>query len=53
MRRIEKLNKNVTEQLRIEIDRCVTFSLRVDESTGVADTAQLLVFIRMLMDDFT
>lgn len=53
MRRIEKSSQNVTEQLQIDIDRCVTFSLQIDESTDVSDTAQLIVFIRMLMNDFT
>jgi len=53
MRRIEKLSQNVTEQLQIDIDWCVTFSLQIDESTDVSDTAQLIVFIRMLMNNFT
>jgi len=53
MRRIEKSSQNVTEQLKIDIDRCVTFSLQIDESTDVSDTAQLIVFIRMLLNDFT
>lgn len=33
MRRIEKSSQNVTEHLQIDIDRCVTFSLQVDESS--------------------
>lgn len=53
MRRIEKLSKNVTEQLHIDIEQCVSISLQLDESTDVSDTAQLLIFIRMLMDDFS
>jgi hypothetical protein len=53
MQRIEKLIQNVTEQLQIDIDWCVTFSLQIDESTDVFDTAQLIVIIRMLMNDFT
>lgn len=46
MRRIEKSSQNVTEQLQIDIDRCVTFSLQIDESTDVSDTAQLIVFYK-------
>lgn len=53
MRRIEKSSQNVTEQLQIGIDQCVTFSLQIDESTDVSDTAQLIVFIRMITNDFT
>lgn len=41
-RRIDKSSQNV-----------ITFSSQVDEYTDVSDTAQLLVFKIMLMDDFT
>lgn len=53
MRRIEMMSGNVKEQLCNDIDRCSCFSLQLDESTDISDTAQLLVFIRMVFEDFT
>ncbi|XP_067132090.1 general transcription factor II-I repeat domain-containing protein 2A-like [Centruroides vittatus] len=53
MRRIEKMSGNVKEQLYNDINRCSCFSLQCDESTDISDTAQLLVFIRMVFKDFT
>ncbi|XP_047020709.1 general transcription factor II-I repeat domain-containing protein 2A-like isoform X2 [Helicoverpa zea] len=53
MRRIETISKNLNEQLQKDIDLCVAFSLQFDESTDVTDTAQLLVFIRMVFEDFS
>lgn len=47
-RRIEDMNKNVTRQLEDDIQSCRSFSLHLDESTDIVDTAQLLVFIRMV-----
>lgn len=34
------------------MSRCVTFNLALDKSTDVSDTAQLVVFIRGVMDNF-
>ena len=53
MRRIEQMSGNVKEQLYNDISRCSCFSLQCDESTDISDTAQLLVFIRMVFEDFT
>lgn len=53
MRRIEKMSGNLKEQLHNDINRCSCFSLQCDESTDISDTAQLLVFIRMVFGDFT
>lgn len=53
MRRIEMMSKNITELLQKDFDQCVAFSLQLDESTDVTDTAQLLVFIRMVFEDFS
>lgn len=52
MRRIETISKNLNEQLQKYIVLCVAFSLQFDESTDITDTAQLLVFIRMVFEDF-
>lgn len=53
MRRIEKMGGNLKEQLQNDINRCSCFSLQCDESTDISDTAQLLVFIRLVFEDFT
>ncbi|PNF34982.1 hypothetical protein B7P43_G15623 [Cryptotermes secundus] len=34
---------NITEQLLKDVSNCVAFSLQLDESTNIRDTAQLLV----------
>ena len=53
MRRIEKMGGNLKEQLQNDINRCSCISLQCDESTDIRDTAQLLVFIRLVFEDFT
>lgn len=53
VRRVEKLSLNLKEQLADDIDKCMCFSIQLDESTDISDTAQLLIFIRMVFDDFT
>lgn len=53
MRRIEMISKDINEQLHKDIVRCVAFSLQLDESTDITDTAQLLIFIRMVFEDFS
>ncbi|GLV31379.1 hypothetical protein CBL_20013 [Carabus blaptoides fortunei] len=53
MRRIEKMRGNVKEQLYNDISRCSCFSLQCHESTDISDTAQLLIFIRMVFKVFT
>ena len=52
-RRIEDINKNVTRQLEDDIQSCRFFSLQFDESTDIVDTAELIVFIRMIFSDFS
>jgi hypothetical protein len=44
---------NITEQLLKEVSNCVAFSLKLDESTDIRDTTQLLVFIRMASEDLS
>jgi hypothetical protein len=43
---------SITEQLLKDVSNCVTFSLQLDKSTDIWDTAQLLYFIRMIFEDF-
>lgn len=52
-RRIEKLSEDIICQLKEDINICVAFSLQFDESTDVRDTAQLMIFIRMVCEDCT
>lgn len=52
VRRMEKMCKNISEQLLKDVSDCVAFSLQLDESTDNSDTAQILVFIRMVFEDF-
>jgi hypothetical protein len=44
---------NITEQLLKDVCNCITFSLKLDESTDIRDTANLLLFIRMIFEDFS
>uniref|UniRef100_A0A6P7F3L2 General transcription factor II-I repeat domain-containing protein 2-like n=1 Tax=Diabrotica virgifera virgifera TaxID=50390 RepID=A0A6P7F3L2_DIAVI len=53
MRRVEVMSNDIFLQLRTDLDNCVYFSLELDESTDVVDTAQMAVFVRMVFSDFT
>lgn len=50
-RRCEAMAKNVTQKLWRDIADCECFSLQLDESTDVSDTAQLCIYIRMVFPD--
>ncbi|KAI9999434.1 hypothetical protein NQD34_018211 [Periophthalmus magnuspinnatus] len=52
-RRSEAMAEDLTQQLWKDIAACECFSLQLDESTDVSDTAQLCVFIRMVFSDMT
>jgi hypothetical protein len=52
VRRIEKLCRNLTDQLLKDVSNSVAFSLQLDESTDIRKRAQLLVFIREVFEDF-
>lgn len=45
-RRAEELSRNLQTQLAEKIRTFVSFSLALDESTDIVDTAQLAIFIR-------
>lgn len=45
-RRIEKLGEDLERQLLLKAKKFIAFSLALDESTDVVDTAQLAIFIR-------
>ncbi|XP_067950220.1 general transcription factor II-I repeat domain-containing protein 2B-like [Watersipora subatra] len=51
-RRINRLSDNIEETFKERIKRCTSYSLALDESTDVSDTAKLVVFIRGIKDNF-
>ncbi|XP_067939789.1 general transcription factor II-I repeat domain-containing protein 2A-like [Watersipora subatra] len=48
----EFLSDNIDETLKERIQRCTSYSLAIDKSTDVNDTAKLVVFIRGITDNF-
>ena len=51
-RRVELIDENIASQLNKKSDSFELYSLALDESTDVKDTAQLLIFIRGIDDSF-
>ena len=51
-RRIETIGENLTSQLKGLVPSFQLFSLALDESTDVDDTAQLLIFVRGISENF-
>ena len=51
-RRIEELADNVNKQVAFNSSNCKFFSLAMDESTDISDTAQVSIFIRAVSDNF-
>ena len=51
-RRVEEIGTDIIEQLNSDIEKYVSVSLALDESTDIGSTAQLLVFIRGVTEDF-
>ena len=52
-RRVSSLSENLTEQVDRDLAACRWFSIQCDESVDSASTAQLMIFIRMVFDDFS
>ena len=52
-RRVSSLSENLTEQVDRDLAACRWFSIQCDESVDSASTAQLIIFIRMVFDDFS
>lgn len=50
--RVTSMSENLTEQLDRELATCRWFSIQVDESVDNS-TAQLMIIIRMVFDDFS
>ena len=51
-RRVEDIGKDIENQLQVMAEKFVAFSLAMDESTDITDTAQLLNFIRGVTENF-
>lgn len=52
-RRIQVISFDLQSQLKSDLDKCEWFSLQLDESTDISNTAQLAVMIRMVFNDYT
>lgn len=51
--RCEAMAEDVTQQMWKDIGDCECFSLQLDKSTDMSDTAQMCIFIRMVFSDIT
>ena len=51
-RRIKAIGEDLTSQLKGLVPSFQLFSLALDESTGIDDTAQLLIFVRGISENF-
>lgn len=52
-RRIDLMAENIKATLSNTVGNCVSFSIALDESTDISDTAQLAIFIRAIDENFT
>ena len=51
-RRVEEIAGDINDQLDNDIEKYVSVSLALDESTDIGSTAQLLIFIRGVTENF-
>ena len=51
-RRMEQIDEHLANELKGKADSFVFYSLALDESNDVRDTAQLLIFVRGINDNF-
>ena len=51
-RRIDDLGDNIEGTLKDKLSACILYSLALDESTDQSDTAQLVIFIRGIDENF-
>lgn len=52
-RRVSSVFKNLNEQLKWDMSTCKWFSVQCDKSVDNSNTVQLIVFIRMMFNDFS
>jgi len=51
-RRVEEIGNDLHDQLQSDVQKFVSVSLALDESTNIGSTAQLLIFLCGVMKDF-
>ena len=50
--RVEEISSDINDQLKSDMEKYVSMSLALNESTDIGSTAQLLIFIRGVIEDF-
>lgn len=53
VRRVSAMTGNLTEQLDRDLVKCRCFSIQRNKSVASSSTSQLMMFIRMVFDDFS
>ncbi|XP_063730588.1 general transcription factor II-I repeat domain-containing protein 2A-like [Eleginops maclovinus] len=53
VRRVTAMSDNLTDQLDQDLRECRWFSIQCDESIDSSSTAQLMMFVRMVFQDFS
>lgn len=52
-RKVELMAENVQDQLKTDMRSCRCFSIQLDESVDQVDSAQVMVFARLIFADFS
>ncbi|XP_061480010.1 general transcription factor II-I repeat domain-containing protein 2-like [Rhineura floridana] len=52
-RRIESISNDLEHQLQNDLQKCLWFSLQLDESTDMTGTSQLIIIVRMVFGDLS
>lgn len=50
---MSEINAHIKVKLKLLIEKCRYFSLCLDESTDISDVSQLLIFVRIIEDNFS
>ena len=51
-RTTDDLSKDIENELEMKISQCEFYSMALDESTDITDTAQLSIFVRGVINNF-